>query len=307
VTIGTRTIGQRFAGMMRAGIAYAVLAFLVAPIVVIVPLSFSAGSFFHYPLPGFSLRWYEDFFTSPFWLAALKNSLFLGSIAASLATVLGTLAALGLWRANFAFSRFILAVLISPMVVPIVIVAVGAYFAFAPLHLTDGFAGLILVHTALGAPFVVITVLANLSGFDRNLLRAAAVCGANPVVAFFRVMLPAILPGVASGAVFAFATSFDEVVVVLLMAGPGQRTLPRQMFAGINDNISLTITAAAALLITFSTLLMASVAVLKRRASSSHPAPAAAPDAPAGGIAPGNRPPGPPLRSLIDGNTPVST
>jgi putative spermidine/putrescine transport system permease protein len=111
----------------------------------------------------------------------------------------------------------------------------------------------------------VITVLATLSGFDRNLLRAAAVCGANPVISFFRVMLPAILPGVASGAVFAFATSFDEVVVVLLMGGPGQRTLPRQMFAGINDNISLTITAAATLLIAFSTLLMASVAALKRR------------------------------------------
>jgi putative spermidine/putrescine transport system permease protein len=267
---GTLTPGQRFAALVHAGVAYAVLAFLVAPIVVIVPLSFSAGSFFHFPLPGFSLRWYEDFFTSPFWLSALKNSLFLGSIAAALATVLGTLAAIGLWRSNFALRRLILAILISPMVVPVVIVAVGAYFAFAPLHLTDGFAGLILVHTALGAPFVVITVLATLSGFDRSLLRAAAVCGANPVVAFRRVMLPMILPGVASGAVFAFATSFDEVVVVLLMGGPEQRTLPRQMFAGINDNISLTITAAATLLITFSTVLMVSVAALKRRSAASH-------------------------------------
>jgi putative spermidine/putrescine transport system permease protein len=273
MTTDTRTPGQRFAAFLHAGVAYAVLAFLVAPIAVIVPLSFSSGSFFHYPLPGFSLRWYEDFFTSPFWLPALKNSLFLGSIAASLATVLGTLAAIGLWRAHFALRGIVLAVLISPMVVPVVIVAVGAYFAFAPLHLTDGFTGLILVHTALGAPFVVITVLATLSGFDRNLLRAAAVCGANPVVAFLRVMLPTILPGVASGAVFAFATSFDEVVVVLLMGGPEQRTLPRQMFAGINDNISLTITAAATLLIAFSTLLMTSVAMLKRRAAAAKAAP----------------------------------
>jgi putative spermidine/putrescine transport system permease protein len=273
----TRTAGQKIGGMLQAGIAYAVLAFLVAPIAVIVPLSFSSGSFFHYPLPGFSLRWYEDFFTSPFWLAALKNSLFLGSVSASLATVLGTLAAIGLWRANFALRGLVLAVLISPMVVPVVIVAVGAYFAFAPLHLTDNFAGLILVHTALGAPFVVITVLATLAGFDRNLLRAASICGANPVRAFFRVMLPTILPGIASGAVFAFATSFDEVVVVLLMGGPEQRTLPRQMFAGINDNISLTITAAATLLIAVSTLLMATVAVLKRRASAPRLARADAP------------------------------
>ncbi len=265
----TRTPGQRFASLLHAGVAYAVLGFLVAPIAVIVPLSFSAGSFFHFPLPGFSLRWYEDFFTSPFWLLALKNSLFLGSIAATLATVLGTLAAIGLWRSKFALRRLVLAVLISPMVVPVVIVAVGAYFAFAPLHLTDGFAGLILVHTALGAPFVVITVLATLSGFDPTLLRAASVCGAHPIVGFRRVMLPMILPGVASGAVFAFATSFDEVVVVLLMGGPEQRTLPRQMFAGINDNISLTITAAATLLITFSTVLMVSVAAMKRRSSTS--------------------------------------
>jgi putative spermidine/putrescine transport system permease protein len=259
------TAGQRLAEWLHAGVTYGVLLFLVAPIVVIVPLSFSSGSFFYYPLPGASLRWYADFFTSPFWLPALKNSLFVGSIAASLATALGTLAALGLWRADFRGRGLVLAVLISPMVVPVVIVAVGAYFAFAPLGLTNGFAGLILVHTALGAPFVVITVLATLSAFDRNLLRAAAISGADPVTAFRRVMLPVILPGVASGAIFAFATSFDEVVVVLLMGGPEQRTLPRQMFAGINDNISLTITAAATLLIGFSTLLMGSVALLKRR------------------------------------------
>jgi putative spermidine/putrescine transport system permease protein len=267
MTADTRTPGQRFAATLHAAAAWSVLAFLVAPIAVVVPLSFSSGSFFHYPLPGFSLRWYQDFFTSPFWLPALRNSLFVGSIAATLATVLGTLAAIGLWRAHFALRGVVLAVLISPMVVPVVIVAVGAYFAFAPLHLTDNFAGLILVHTALGAPFVVITVLATLSAFDRDLLRAAAICGAHPIGAFRRVMLPAILPGVASGAVFAFATSFDEVVVVLLMGGPGQRTLPRQMFAGINDNISLTITAAATLLIAFSTLLMSCVALLKRRAA----------------------------------------
>jgi len=269
MTSDTHTSGQRFAAMLQAGVAFAVLAFLVAPIAVVIPLSFSSGSFFYYPLPGFSLRWYEDFFTSPFWLNALKNSLFLGSIAASLATALGTLAAIGLWRASFPLRGLVLAVLISPMVVPVVIIAVGAYFAFAPLHLTDGFAGLILVHTALGAPFVVITVLATLSGFDRNLLRAALVCGANPVVAFFRVMLPTILPGILSGAVFAFATSFDEVVVVLLMGGPEQRTLPRQMFAGINDNISLTITAAATMLIVLSTLFMISVAMLRGRTAAS--------------------------------------
>ena len=145
------------------------------------------------------------------------------------------------------------------MVVPVVIVAVGVYFAFAPLGLTDGYLGLILAHATLGVPFVVITVLATLSAFDRTLIRAAESLGASQLATFRRVTLPLILPGVASGAVFAFAASFDEVVVALLMAGPGQRTLPRQMFAGINDNISLTIAAAATMLIAISLVLMIAV------------------------------------------------
>ena len=260
MTMENLTPGQRFARTALAILAALVLVFLVAPIVVIVPLSFSSGSFFYYPLPGFSLRWYHDFFTSSFWLPSVWNSLLVGSSATVLATLLGTLAALGLWRARFPGQGLILALLISPMVVPVVIVAVGVYFAFAPLGLTDGYAGLILAHTTLAAPFVVITVLATLAGFDRTLLRAAANLGAPPIAAFRRVTLPLILPG-------AFAASFDEVVVALLIAGPGQRTLPRQMFSGINDNISLTITAAATMLIAISLTLMAVVGWLQRRSA----------------------------------------
>ena len=263
--VANRTLGQRITRVALAFVTALVLAFLVAPIAVIVPLSFSSGAFFTYPLPGLSLRWYRDFFTSSFWLPSVWNSLLVGTSATLLATLLGTLAALGLWRARFAFRGLLLALLISPMVVPVVIVAVGVYFAFAPLGLNDGYAGLILAHTALAAPFVVITVLATLSGFDPTLLRAAASLGASPIAAFRRVMLPLILPGVLAGGVFAFATSFDEVVVALLIAGPGQRTLPRQMFAGINDQISLTIAAAATLLIALSIVLMAFVAWLTRR------------------------------------------
>ena len=264
---GTETLGERIAGVGLNVLTGAVLVFLVAPILTIVPLSFSSGSFFYYPLPGLSLRWYEDFFTSAFWLSSLKNSLIVGISATVLATGLGTLAALGIWRARFPAQALVLAMLISPMVVPVVIVAVGAYFAFAPLGLTDGYLGLILAHTTLGVPFVVITVLATLSGFDRTLIRAAESLGASQITTFRRVTLPLILPGVASGAVFAFAASFDEVVVVLLMAGPGQRTLPRQMFAGINDNISLTIAAAATMLIVISLVLMIAVTWLQRRSA----------------------------------------
>ena len=259
------TFGQRLAARGLAVLTALVLFFLVAPILIIVPLSFSSGSFFHYPLPGFSLRWYHDFFTSTFWLPSVVNSVIVGVSATILATLLGTLAALGMWRARFPGQALILALMISPMVVPVIIVAVGVYFAFAPLGLNDGYTGLILAHTALAVPFVVVTVLATLAGFDRTLLRAAASLGAPPLTTFRRVTLPLILPGVLSGAVFAFAESFDEVVVALLIAGPGQRTLPRQMFSGINDNISLTITAAATLLIAISLVLMVVVDVLRRR------------------------------------------
>ena len=259
------THGERFAYWALRAVAGVAVLFLIAPIVAIVPLSFSSGGFLHYPLPGLSLRWYEEFFTSQFWLPALWNSLIVGVAATIAATTLGTLAAIGLWRARFPGRGLALAVLISPMVVPIVIVAVGVYFAFAPYGLTNNYGGLILAHTALASPFVVVTVFATLSGFDVTLLRAASSLGAGPLRAFFKVMLPLIFPGVASGALFAFATSFDEVVVALFVTGPGQRTLPRQMFAGINDNISLTITAAATILIAVSILLMLAVETLRRR------------------------------------------
>ncbi|MCK6430265.1 MAG: ABC transporter permease [Burkholderiaceae bacterium] len=259
------TAAQRIARYALWTFAGLVLVFLVAPIGVIVPLSFSAGSFLHFPLPGLSLRWYEDFFTSELWLPALKNSLIVGSGATVIATALGTLAAFGFWRARFPGRRLLFAVLLSPLVVPVVIVAVGVYFAFAKVGLADGYLGLMLAHAALGSPFVLVTVLSTLAGFDRNLLNAAASLGAPPWLAFRKVALPIIFPGVFSGALFAFATSFDEVVVALLLTGPGQRTLPRQMFAGINDNISLTITAAGTLLVLLACLLLVAAELLRRR------------------------------------------
>jgi putative spermidine/putrescine transport system permease protein len=259
------TRGQRLGRYALWSLAGLVLVFLIAPIGVIVPLSFSAGSFLHFPLPGVSLRWYEDFFTSDLWLPALKNSLIVGTGATLIATTLGTLAAVGFWRARFPLRRLMFGVLLAPLVVPVVIVAVGVYFAFAKVGLVDGYLGLTLAHAALGAPFVLVTVLSTLSGFDRNLLNAAASLGAPPLLAFRKVALPIIFPGVFSGALFAFATSFDEVVVALLLTGPGQRTLPRQMFAGINDNISLTITAAGTMLILLACVLLVVAETLRRR------------------------------------------
>lgn len=240
---------------LRAGCA-GVLLFLLLPILVIVPLSFSDSSFLVYPIPGWSLKWYENLFGSAEWMRAARNSFIVAPAATAIATVLGTLAAVGLARANFAFKGTLMSLLILPMVVPIVVVGVSTYLFFAPLGLADSYLGLIVVHAALGAPFVLTTVLATLQGFDNNLVRASLSLGADPLSTFFRVTLPVIAPGVISGALFAFATSFDEVVVTLFLAGPDQVTLPRQMFTGIRENITPTIAAVATLLILFTTSLL---------------------------------------------------
>jgi putative spermidine/putrescine transport system permease protein len=243
----------------------AVLLFLIAPILVIMPLSFNAEPYFSYPMPGLSLRWYEDFFTNERWVLALKTSIIVAAFTTVIATTLGTLAALGLSRASFPARTPIMSVLISPMIVPVIISAIGMYFFYTPIGLTNSLPGLTLAHTALATPFVVIVVTATLTGFDHSLARAGASLGADPVTVFRKVILPLILPGVISGALFAFVTSFDEVIVVVFLAGPEQRTLPRQMFSGIREDISPTITAAATLLICFAVFMLTMVELLRRR------------------------------------------
>jgi len=242
-----------------------VLLFLVLPILVIVPLSFNSGSFLVYPLQGLSMRWYADFFTSAEWMRSLTNSMIAAPAATLLAMVFGTLAAIGLTRGEFRGKALVMSLLISPMVAPVVIVGVASYLFFAPLGLGNSYISLILVHAVLGVPFVIITVSATLQGFNYNLVRAAASMGASPLLAFRKITLPLIAPGVISGALFAFATSFDEVVVTLFLAGPEQATLPRQMFSGIRENLSPTIAAAATLLIGFSIVMLLTLEWLRGR------------------------------------------
>ncbi len=242
-----------------------VFLFLLAPIVAIIPLSFNSGPFLTYPLEGLSLRWYEDFFTSPRWLPALQNSVIVAVATTILATPLGTLAALGLTRADFALKPLVIGLLISPMIVPVIIIAIAVYFAFSPLRLTGNLAGIVLAHTVLATPFVVIVVHATLQGFDSTLWRAGASLGARPLTVFRKVVLPLIAPGVMSGALFAFVTSFDELVTTIFLAGPQQRTLPLQMFEGVREQVSPTITAAATLLILVSVLLLGAVELLRHR------------------------------------------
>ena len=260
-----------------------VLFFLVMPLIAVIPISFSSSPFLEFT-PGmialdpeaFSLRWYRLLIgdcsdpgittvCSDRWLIGAQNSLFIGIIATLLATTLGIMAALGLSRPYMPFRKAIMAIMISPLIVPLIITASGVFFFFAKLNLVATFTGLIFAHTILGLPFVVITVTATLVGYDHNLTRAAASLGGGPLRNFFKVEMPLILPGVISGALFAFITSFDEVVIVLFVGGPEQFTLPRQMWSGIRQEISPTILSAATILVIISILLLTTVELLRRR------------------------------------------
>lgn len=246
--------------------------FLIAPIVVIIPLSFNAVPFFTFTdamlsldPAGYSTKWYQDFFSNLNWQGAVKNSFIIAIFSTLISTTLGTIAALGLSRADMPAKTLVMGILISPMIVPLIISAAGMFFFYTRIGLASTHLGVILAHAALATPFVVITVTATLVGFDHSLTRAAATLGASPVVTFFRVIVPLILPGVISGALFAFVTSFDEVVVVKFVGSYQQRTIPWAMFSGIREQISPTILAVATLLVALSICLLATIEVLRRR------------------------------------------
>lgn len=259
------TTDERIARKTLRVFGVAVALFLALPLLVIFPLSLSDGEFLVYPIRGYSWRWFEALVASEKWVSALRNSFVIGIISALIATVLGTAAAIGLARTDFPGKPIITGVVLSPLVVPVVTYSVGLYFFFAPLGLTETFTGIVLAHAALGAPFVVVTVGASLSNFDHTLMRAAASLGAPPMLAFRKVMLPLVLPGVATGALFAFAASFDEVITVLFLAGPEQRTMPREMFSGLRESLSPVIASASVVLIGIAILLVASVEAIKHR------------------------------------------
>jgi putative spermidine/putrescine transport system permease protein len=266
------TTGQRLWHYGFRVICALVFFFLVAPIVIIIPLSFNAQDFFTFTPEmlrldpaGFSLKHYHDFFTNPDWQLPLWNSLAIAPVATLIAVSLGTLAAIGLSQSHVPFKGAIMAILISPMIVPLIISAAGMYFFYSRVGLQGTYWGVVLAHAALGIPFVIITVTATLVGFDRSLTRAAASLGADPVRTFFKVQMPLIMPGVVAGALFAFITSFDEVVVVLFLGAPGDKTLPWQMFTGLREQISPTILAAATVLVAISVLLLITLEVLRRR------------------------------------------
>jgi len=264
---------------------FLVFFFLIAPLVAIIPISFSKSPFMLFtegmlawpPDPeAWSFRWYrymvgiceDKVLTTPCgnkWMRGTVNSFFVGTISTLLATALGTLAALGLSRPHMPYKGLIMSILISPMIVPLIITAAGMFFFYAKINLVYTFTGIILAHVALSTPFVVITVTATLVGFDTNMTRASQSLGARPIRTFFKVIMPLILPGVISGALFAFITSFDEVVIVMFMASLDQLTIPKQMWAGIRQEISPVILCMATCLVALSIFLLTTVELLRRR------------------------------------------
>ncbi|MEH6497714.1 MAG: ABC transporter permease [Sneathiella sp.] len=266
------TVPQRIWHYSFRLICILVFFFLIAPIIVIIPLSFNAQNFFTFTPEmlaldpaGYSLKHYADFFTNDDWQLALKNSLRIAPAATFLSVGIGTMAAVGLSQPHVPFRRLIMALLISPMIVPLIISAAGMYFFYSRIGLQGTYWGVVLAHAALGVPFVIISVTATLVGFDNSLARASASLGAGPLRTFFKVQMPLILPGVIAGGLFAFITSFDEVVVVLFVGSNGQKTLPWQMFTGLREQISPTILAVATILVAISIVLLTIIELLRRR------------------------------------------
>jgi putative spermidine/putrescine transport system permease protein len=241
----------------------AVAIFLIAPSIVVIVMSFSSGKMMMFPPPGFGVEWYGNFFQSDEWVGSALKSLEIATSAALLATALGTATAFGLVHARPRIAQLSNALILSPLIVPVVVTAIGMYFTYHRMGLSP-FAGMVVAHTVLGLPYAAITVAASLYGLDRDLELAARNLGAGPWRSFFRITLPLILPGVAVGAIFAFVASWDEVVVALFLTTPTLRTLPVTMWQQTNSTVDPTIAAASSLLTTFTLLLLLIVIAFRR-------------------------------------------
>jgi putative spermidine/putrescine transport system permease protein len=235
------TAGQRLANVM----VVLILGFLAMPILVVGLLSFSSASYLTFPPPAFGLRWYRAYLGSRDWLDATWLSVAVAAAVVMLSSVLGTSAALGLARLPRRLRAVTSGLILSPLVMPVIIVAIGVYYAFARYGLVGTPLGLVLAHTCLAVPFVVTSVTASLAGLDRRLEQAALGLGATPFGTFRQVTLPLIRPGILVGALFAFITSFDELVVSLFLSGESAVTLPRRMWEDLRYAIDPTIAAVS--------------------------------------------------------------
>jgi putative spermidine/putrescine transport system permease protein len=261
-------LGRRSPVVVALGAA--VLAFLALPLLVVLPISFSAAKYLTFPPPGWSAQWYDRYFGSREWMNATWRSVEVAILTTAAATAVGTAAALAL-RRPFRGKSLVHLVIVAPMVVPAIITAIAVYGLYARLRLVGTLHGLVLAHTVLALPFVVVVVGATLRGFDETLELAAQNLGANRWQTFRRVTLPLIRPGIISGALLAFITSFDEVVVAIFVSGARAPTLPKQMWDGIRTEIDPTVAAVSTLLIGVTAAVVGAIALVRRRAAEDGP------------------------------------
>lgn len=241
------------------------LAFLVVPLVLVMPLAFNSGSFLTYPMDGFSLKWFHEIFTSGQWTRALSNSLRIATGAMVLGVLIGGLAATGVMLTGRALQVVLTGLFVSPLVVPSIVVGVAFAYAFGRVGLSGSYLGLVLAHAILGAPLVFLSVMTSLKGLDPDLDLAAASLGATRSHRFRHVTLPLAAPGFLAGALFAFITSFDEVVVALFIASPESQTLPITLFSSLRDRLQPTIVVVALLLSIVSCLFILALNRLQKR------------------------------------------
>lgn len=250
-------------------LAHSVIAFLIIPTLMVIPISFNDNQYLKFPPTELSLRWYRDFWSNPDWLSSTWVSIMTASAVTVLATVLGTLAALGLSRMRGVGQKLILGLVISPLIVPTVSLALAFYFFFAKLHLVGTWTSVVLAQTVLALPFTLLNVHGSLQSYPVTLERAAYTLGAGPVSTFFRVTLPIIRPGIIAGALFAFLVSFDEFIIALFLSGPGMTTLPVQMWNTMQLYVSPTIAAVSSMITVITVLTFVLMGLTRRLAKRS--------------------------------------
>jgi putative spermidine/putrescine transport system permease protein len=226
-----------------------VLLFLVAPVLVLIPLSFSSLSYFQFPPPSYSLKWYQAFFQDQEWVRAFIRSLNIAFFTTILSLTLGILAAYSVTKINFRLKTVFMGLMVAPMIIPVVIIGIAQYNFFSPLKLTNTIPGLVLSHSLIAIPIVFTTLIAGLKGVDSNIELAAAGLGTRPLGVFFKITLPQVKPSVVSAAIFAFITSLDEITVTIFLSGTKTKTLPIAMWESMRNNINPTIASVSSILI----------------------------------------------------------
>ncbi|MET3290288.1 UNVERIFIED_CONTAM: putative spermidine/putrescine transport system permease protein [Brevibacillus sp. OAP136] len=225
------------------------LVLMIAPILVMIPLSFSSQVAFQFPPESYSMQWYENFWSNRQWTEGLWRSVVVAFFTAIVSLALGTMAALAVIRLTFPGKKIFLNLMVAPMIIPVIVVGIAMYHTFSVYKLTNSIPGLVLAHSILAIPIVFVTIMAGLKGVDGNLELAAQSLGSTPIGAFFKVTLPLIRSSVFTSALFAFITSLDEVVVSIFIAGSKTKTLPIVMWENMRTQVDPTIAAVSTLLI----------------------------------------------------------